>query len=176
MRLQSLYYNLTLARYIEFNNIPEEDWHLKVEMLCGKVTIEEAVNYYAQIKMLETSLPSVKPKKYYVIGSKLYKVNYKMSEIRADQFIDLMHFVSKDNPENEINNILAVFLKPFGQNAYNGSTHSEIAKDLLKMKLIDAMPIMVFFCGYLSKLLDNIPIYLTQNLQTATRLLKNGDG
>lgn len=179
MGIRSAYHNMTLKQYIDFNNIAEEDWVQKVEMLCGKVSIERASSYYSEIKLLESEVPICRQQKFYMVGGKLFKVNYKLSSVRADQFIDLMHFVRKERPENEIHNILAIFMHPIGKSYYDGVIHQDVANDLLNMKLKDAMPVMVFFCNYLTTLFDNIPTYLTRKVEKAKMemdLLRNGDG
>jgi hypothetical protein len=171
MHIDKAYYNLTIRQYIELNDIPEDKWVEKVQYLVKKdLSIGEAARLYERFKQLESSVPKKKTKSFYVVNRSIYRVNYKLSEIRTDQFIDLLHFASKDNVVAEIHNILAIFFKPIFTKEYNGLKHEEIAKNLLDMKLIDAIPVMVFFCNYLRVLSESIPTYLKAVKESLTHL------
>ena len=174
--IQKAYYNLTLKQYIEFNSIGD-DWISLAQFLAGRnLTIEEAANYHAQIRILEASIPKTKPKSFYVVNRTIYKVNYKLSEVKADQFIDLIHFAAKEDSTSEIHNILAIFMRPIMSNDYEGHKHQEIANNLLSMRLEDALPIMVFFCNYLTKLYAAIPTYLKVKEANLRSFIKSGVG
>ena len=183
MRIKQAYFNLTLRKFIELNQIPKEDWLERLMFVYPNASSEKVRDLgelYQELLDAENSIPRAKLSKFYRVGWNWYYLNTRLSSIRADQFIDLAHFAGKDEPADEIHNILAIFLIPvksfFGEWLYNGSIHKEVASDLLKMKLKDATPIMVFFCNYLEKLSEAIPTYLMGKLEKLNLSTKSGDG
>jgi len=183
MTIKRAYFNLTLRQFIQLNQIPKEQWLERLLFVYPKAKselIEVAGMLYEELVDAENELPRTKLSKFYRVGWNWYYLNTKLSSVRADQFIDLAHFAGKDEPTEEIHNILAIFLIPiksfFGHWLYNGSIHKEVANDLLNMKLKDATPIMVFFCNYLEKLSQAIPTYLMEKVERLSHSIRNGDG
>jgi len=183
MSIRKAYFNLTLKQFIELNRIPKEDWVERLSFVYPKANDErlsELPLLYEDLVHAENELPKAKLSKFYKVGWNWYYLNTKLSAVRADQFIDLAHFAGKDEPTEEIHNILAIFLIPvksfFGKWLYNGSIHKEVANELLNMNLKDATPIMVFFCNYLEKLSQAIPTYLTGKAEKLSHSIKNGVG
>jgi len=176
------YLNLSIQKYMSIQKAkPFEDQY---EFEIRRIGIVEGLTHDQVIELPYTELQKkvhelnrlqndrlpVKLLSKVKIGSTWYKIDTDITQLRASQFIDSSTF-SSDDLENNLHKFIACFLRPmtwrFGKAAkYDGTKHKQISEDILvKMTLEQAYPLMVFFCQFLSKLSQVIPIYLSQVLE-----------
>lgn len=138
------------------------------------------MDYKNQLEKVENDLQGLRVKNKVKVGGKWFKVDHDIMKINAAQFIDASHF--SKNAEKELHNFIAVFLRPmtwrFGNvEEYKGTNHKEIADLVLnKMKVEQALPLLVFFCEVLQELSNHIETYLIQETKKLIEALPlNGD-
>lgn len=138
------------------------------------------MDYKNKLEKVENDLQGLRVKDKVKVNGKWFKVDHDIMKINAAQFIDASHF--SKNAEKELHNFIAVFLRPmtwrFGKaSEYNGTNHKDIADLVLnKMKVEQALPLLVFFCEVLQELSNHIETYLIQETKKLIEdLPQNGD-
>jgi hypothetical protein len=190
------YYDLTIEQFLRIKTISQleaDPLQRNIRMvaeLTGKSIdevesmpiqdLQKLIKKFSEIDALE---PNAKLKMKFKIGGKRYEYIWKTQEMTSYQYIDATHFCK--DPINNIHNILAAITVErdvFGRRKkYDGTTHKERSELFAeKMKIKDAMPVMLFFCKYLEALSQVTQTCLTDQVNQlktmAEGLNKSGDG
>lgn len=94
-----------------------------------------------------------------------YKVLYEFTKLTAGQFIDALN-ETKDQGEHimRLNRILAAISVPVGKK-YGDVPLDEVAEDMLKVGIMEAQAISLFFCEVWNNFLKGIPTYLAKRVR-----------
>jgi len=71
MRIKQAYFNLTLRKFIELNQIPKEDWLERLMFVYPKASDEKVRDLgelYQELLDAENSIPRAKLSKFYRVG------------------------------------------------------------------------------------------------------------
>lgn len=185
------YYNITIEQYCKLKSVgkiksdPIERQISELAILSGKsetyfetMPLPKLMRQIKNFTNFQTE-PSKKLSNYIIVGWRLYKVDWRLTEISAAQFIDMGEFVKdQETIDENIHNIMACLtrrVKWFKAEKYRG--HSERADFFYKkMKIKKAFPVALFFCRYFQELLNHIPSFLEKEIQKLKVMITNGGG
>lgn len=181
---------LTIKQYLKLKAIAEaeiDEMQMLVKMyseLSGldvedvrKLSYEE-LNKINDIKHLENNN---KIKLKFKIGNKRFKIIWQEQELSTEQYIDVTHFCSQNNLEDNLHNILAslaIEVNWVGKTkGYDGSKHKEVAQLFYNnVKIKDVYPLVVFFCEYYQELTRGMLTYFQEHPQAIQDFMISGDG
>jgi len=102
------------------------------------------------------------------IGTRFYKVNLNVSDMKARKYVEGVEF-GKDTIKN-LHKIMATVIEPcnwYGKPlGYNAEKHEQYANDMLKMDFNVAFSTAVFFCKLFAASMKVSRPYLTQELMS----------
>lgn len=142
---------------------------------------------FVKMSFLNSEPEAKRLKSWYIFKGNFFKLNYKINELTAAQFIDISEF-QKDSIGNLHKILAAVMLTKkglFKNPEYCGTSHSERAKLIYdNMPISEAYPIAVFFCALTPIFLKVMKGYSVSKVlkmkremaSEARRLLRDGDG
>jgi hypothetical protein len=196
--MRKLYENLTLNQSIKLSEIDIKADKLeyaanRLAVIFGVDVVEiykrEVNDIYllnAELEKLEKLTINTKQVNKIKVGKRWFYVDYTIANLSAGQFIDIQSFASTD-PHKNIHKIIASVLRPISwipfskPEKYDGNKHEDISNYLIdNMTILQAYPIMLFFCTLLNESLEDIQTYSLHQLQAMKEKLilsqKNGDG
>jgi hypothetical protein len=132
-------------------------------------------------KFLSTDTIPGKPVRSFRVGVKKYAINYRPTELKHRQYVEILHF--SDKPVENMHNIMASLVTrvKWGFKIRNkASNHEEIASDMLNAPLFAVYHSCVFFCKLYRDLIEHTRDFLIKEMMSkgatrnqATRLLTN---
>ena len=187
------YYNITIEQYCKLKAVgrlkddPIERQISELAILSGKpesyfetMPLTKLMRQIKNFTHFQTEAPK-KLSNYIFVGWRLFKVDWRLTEISSAQFIDMGSFIKdQETIDENIHNIMACLTRRvrwFTAEKYG--SHAERAEYFYrKMKIKKAFPVALFFCKFFEELLTVIPSFLEREMEKLKKMIAqaNGDG